>query len=69
MIIFLFAEKIYIYPMGISMYFQWMKNVYISIDISIKCVTNGPINIIPALFQMMAWRHSGDKPFSEPMLA
>ena len=29
----------------------------------------GPINIIPALFQMMAWRHSGDKPFSEPLLA
>ena len=26
-----------------------------------------PINNIPALVQIMAWRRSGDKPFSEPM--
>ena len=27
------------------------------------------INNIPALVQMMAWRHPGDKPLSEPMMA
>ena len=28
----------------------------------------GPINNIPALVQIMAWRRSGDKPLSEPMV-
>ena len=28
----------------------------------------GPINNIPALVQMMAWRRSGAKPLSEPMM-
>ena len=28
----------------------------------------GPINIIPALVQIMAWRRPGDKPLSEPMM-
>ena len=28
----------------------------------------GPINNIPALIQKMAWRQTGDKPLSEPML-
>ena len=28
----------------------------------------GPINKIPALVQIMAWRRPGDKPLSEPML-
>ena len=28
----------------------------------------GPINNIPALVQIMAWRRPGDKPLSEPML-
>ena len=32
-------------------------------------VTNGPINNIPALVQIMAWRPPGDKPLSEPMMA
>ena len=27
------------------------------------------INNIPVLVQIMAWRRSGDKPFSEPMVA
>ena len=36
--------------------------------ISIKISLKGSINNIPALFQIMAWRRSGDKPLSEPMM-
>ena len=43
-------------------------NVRISIKISLKFVPKGPINNIPALVQIMAWRRSGDKPLSEPMM-
>ena len=31
-------------------------------------VPNGPINNIPALVQIMAWRRSGDKPLCEPIM-
>ena len=48
--------------------FSWMKMLRISIKISLKFVPKGPINNIPALVQMMAWRRSGDKPLSEPMM-
>ena len=44
------------------------ENVRIAIKISLKFVPKGPINNIPALVQIMAWRHSGDKPLSEPMV-
>ena len=45
------------------------ENVWISIKISLKFnVPKGPINNITALVQIMAWRHPGDKPLSEPML-
>ena len=37
--------------------------------ISLKFVPKGPINNIVALVQKMAWRQSGDKPLSEPMMA
>ena len=40
------------------------ENVIISIQISLKFVPKGPINNIPALVQIMAWRRSGDKPLS-----
>ena len=40
----------------------------ISIKISLKFVPKGPINNIPALVQVMAWRWSGDKPLSEPVM-
>ena len=40
----------------------------ISIRISLKFVPKGPINIIPALVWIMAWRRPGDKPLSEPMM-
>ena len=33
-----------------------------------KVFSKGPIDNEWALFQVMAWRRTGDKPFSEPML-
>ena len=44
------------------------ENVRISIKISLKFVPKGPISNIPALVRIMAWRRSGDKPLSEPMM-
>ena len=44
------------------------ENARIFIKISLKFVPKGPINNIPALVQIMAWRRSGDKPLSEPMM-
>ena len=44
------------------------ENIRISIKISLKFVPKGPINNIPSLVQMMAWRRPGDKPLSEPMM-
>ena len=44
------------------------ENVWISIGISLKFVRKGSINNIPALVLIMAWRRSGDKPLSEPMM-
>ena len=43
------------------------ENVWIPIKISLKIAPKGPINNIPALVQIMAWRRPGDKPLSEPM--
>ena len=51
--------------------FKWIfvnENVWISIKISLKFVPRGPVNNIPTLVQVMAWRRPGDKPFSEPMM-
>ena len=44
------------------------ENVWIPIKISMKFLPKGPINNIPALVQIMAWRRPGDKPLSEPMM-
>ena len=44
------------------------KNVWISIEISLKFVPEGQINNIPALVQIMAWHRPGDKPLSEPIM-
>ena len=41
------------------------ENVIISIKISLKFVPKGPINNVPALVQILAWRRPGDKPLSE----
>ena len=51
--------------------FKWIflnENVWITIKISLKFVPKGPINNIPALVQITAWRCPGDKPLSEPMM-
>ena len=44
------------------------ENIRISIKISLNFVPKVPINNIPALVQIMAWRQPGDKPLSEPMM-
>ena len=44
------------------------ENVWIPIKISLKFVPKGPINNVPALVQIMAWRRLGDKPLSKPMM-
>ena len=44
------------------------KNVWILITISLKLVSKGPNDNIPALVQIMAWRRPGDKPLSEAMV-
>ena len=44
------------------------ENEWNSIKISLKFVPTVPINNIPALVQIMAWRRLGDKPLSEPMM-
>ena len=44
------------------------ENAWILLKIPLKLVPKGPINNIPALVQIMAWRRPGDKPLSEPML-
>ena len=44
------------------------ENVRISIKISLNFVPKGPINNIPAMVQIMAWRLSGNKSLSEPMM-
>ena len=44
------------------------EHVWILIKISMKFVPKGPINNIPALVQIMAWRRPGDKPLSEPVM-
>ena len=44
------------------------ENVWISNRISLKFVSEVPINNVPALVQIMAWRRPGDKLLSEPMM-
>ena len=44
------------------------ENIWILIKISLKFVPKWPINSIPTLVQIMAWRGPGDKPLSEPMM-
>ena len=46
--------------------FSWMKMHKFR---SLKFVPRGPMNNIPALVLIMAWRRPGDKPLSEPMMA
>ena len=43
-------------------------NVWISIKVSVKFVPKVKLNHIPALDQIMAWHHPGDKPLSKAMM-
>ena len=54
---------------NIFKYIFFNENVWVSIKISLKFVRKGPINNMPALVQIMAWRRPGDKPLSDPMMA
>ena len=56
------------FPDGIFQCIFKNENPWILLKISLKFVPMGPINNIPALFQIMAWRLPGDKPSSEPMM-
>ena len=40
----------------------------IPIQIFLKLVPRSPINISPALVQVMTWRRTGDKPILEPVM-
>ena len=51
--------------------FKWIfmnEKLLILIRISLKFVPKGPIVNKSALVQVMAWRRTGDKPLTEPML-
>ena len=44
------------------------ENVSVAIKIVLGFVAEGPINSIPELFQVMAWRRPSEKPLSETMM-
>ena len=44
------------------------ENCFILMKISLKSVARGPSNNAAAFVQIMAWRRSGDKLLSEPMM-
>ena len=48
--------------------FYQIKMCWFLWKISLKFIPKGPINNIPALVQIMAWRRPGDKPLLEPMM-
>ena len=58
------------FPTTFSNAFSWLKMLLMKneIKISLKFDSNGSINNIPTLVQIMAWRRPGDKPLSEPMM-
>ena len=51
-----------------QMHFGLNENAWISIKISLRFVSKGPINNIPALIQILAWHRPGDKPLSELLI-
>ena len=57
-----------LFPDDIFKCIFFSENVQILIKISLTFVPKAPINNIPALVQIMAWRRSGNKPLSEPMM-
>ena len=56
------------FPVNIFKCIFLNENVRISITIAPNFVLNSPIDNIPALVQIMAWRRPGYKPLSEPMM-
>ena len=44
------------------------ENVLITIKISLWYISDGSVNNIPSLVQMVAWRRPSDKPLFEPMM-
>ena len=46
-----------------------MKTILFLVNISLNFIPKGLIVNMPALVQNMAWRRTGDKPLSEPMMA
>ena len=51
--------------------FKWIflnEHVWIFIKISLKFCSQGPINNIPTMIQIMAWHRPVAKPLSEPMM-
>ena len=45
------------------------EKFFISVQISLKFVPEGPSDNKSALVQVLAWRRSGNKPLYEPMVA
>ena len=56
------------FPDDIFKWFCLNENVSVAIKISLNFVPKGPINNIPTLVQIMAWRRPGDRSLSEPMI-
>ena len=56
------------FPDDIFKYICFNENVLISIKFPLKFIPKVPVNNIPALVQIMAWRQPGDKPLSETMM-
>ena len=48
--------------------FSWMKMYEFRLKFHWSLFLRDPINNIPSLVQIMAWRRPGDKPLSEPMM-
>ena len=57
------------FPDDIFKHISLDENCCILMKISLQFVPHCPINNIPALVHIMAWRRPGDKPLSEPMMA
>ena len=56
------------FPDGILKWIFLNEHIWISIYISVKFVSTGPTNSIPALVQIMVWRRPVVKPLSEPLI-
>ena len=56
------------FPDDVFKLFLLHENAWISLIMSLKFAPKVPINNIPALIQIMAWRRRGDKPLSELMM-